>query len=381
MKIIILEHEPYQERKKSHYFINEFKESGFEVEYWGLHKILHYVKNVNYPYEEIDDYVKYFETDSELFLQLREQNVENTVFVIEFWYTAETETIFKFLFKNKFKWVRIDYYINPTRSLEARASLKEMLKWSILKGNIFTKINNLLKRRQLPKKYNIPYILFHTGTDTKFLGEARKYISLDYYDILTYEKIKNTGSILDLKYIVFLDIMLVNHPDVARSGNKNILNKKEYFYKLNMVFEFIEKELGLPIVIASHPKANYTNEYGNRTVIKNKTAELVVNSEMVLTHGSLSVSYALLAHKKIGYIDLKELFNKNLFLRDIQESLYYSSNILDAILIREDSDPNILFKEINLQVYEKFLEDYFRKSERNNKIDNFQIIKDNLLKI
>src|SRR5690606_16034895 len=97
--------------------------------------------------------------------------------------------------------------------------------------------------------------------------------------------------------IVFLDIMLVDHPDSQRIGNNAVVPRELYFSQLNRFFDQVEKKTGLPVVIASHPKADYTTEFEHRLCIKNKTAELSIGAELILTHGSLSISYALLAEK------------------------------------------------------------------------------------
>lgn len=377
MKIIILEHEPFQQRKSEHYFIDDFKKNGFEIEYWGVHKVIPYLKNANYSYEDYNQYVKYFECINDLFLSLNSLDENKTILIVEIWYTPETIKLFKLLYNKKFKWIKIDYYLNPTLALDKVVSTKEMLKWSISNGSFLPKIFKLIMRKFLPTKYNNPDIFFHTGVSKNLLPNAKKYVSLDYYDVLTFKNIKQ-GNLLKYKYIAFLDIMLVDHPDIARSGNSEILNKKNYYSCLNKIFQFIENELKMPIVIASHPKANYTNEFGDRLVLKNKTAELATFSEMILTHGSLSISYGLLAQKRICYIDINSLFNKNVFLRNIQESLYHAAKVIDAAVIDENLNAEVLSKPLNIDTYNKFLNLYYKK---NDKDSNYTVIKNSIEKI
>ncbi len=379
MKIIILEHEPFQKRKIDHYFIDKFTNDGFVIEYWGLHKIVSYLNEANYGYEEYEDFVEYFHNMDDLLLKLSHQDIDKTILIVELWYTIQTKNIFKLIHDKNIKWVKIDYYINPSKALSACISRIEKIKLAAKNRNLVDKALQVFKNKFLPLTYNTPNIFFHTGTNTKFLPNSKKYVSLDYYDITTYENLVFESN-LDFKYIVFLDIMLVDHPDIARSGYWDILDKEIYYFKLNKIFEFIEKELGLPIVIASHPKANYSDEFGERLLINNQTAQLVKFSEMVLTHGSLSVCYALLSNKKIAYIDIQDLFNENLFLRNIQESLRHSSSVLNSIVIDENTNSGTLNGNVDTETYEKFIIDYFRKNSDNN-LENFDIIKQSIFNV
>jgi len=327
----------------------------------------------------MEDFVQYFYNMDDLLLKLSNQDINKTVLIVELWYNKATKKIFKLIHEKNLKWVKIDYYINPTMAFSGNVSSVEKIKLTAKNGTLMKSLIQEFNRIFLLNTYNVPNIFFHTGLDKKFLPNSKKYVSLDYFDVTTYENLVSEN-ILDFKYLVFLDIMLVDHPDIARSGYSNILDKELYYFKLNKIFEFIEKEMGLPIVIAIHPKANYNNEFGGRLKIKNETANLVKFSELVITHGSSSVCYALLSSKKIVYIDINDLFNKNLFLRNIQEGLRHSSRMLNAIVIDENSNSGILNKDVETEIYEKFLINYFRKST-DNQLDNFAIIKQNIIDV
>ena len=47
-------------------------------------------------------------------------------------------------------------------------------------------------------------------------------------------------------------------------------------------FDYLEEKYGMPVVIAAHPKSDYSGgEFGNRSIIKYKTDDLVFNARMV----------------------------------------------------------------------------------------------------
>ena len=84
------------------------------------------------------------------------------------------------------------------------------------------------------------------------------------------------------------------------------------YSKLNNLYELFElqsNKYNKKILIASHPRADYSrkNPFLNREIIKNKTIELVDNADIVLAHTSTSISFAVLF--KSEALDCKLAFN------------------------------------------------------------------------
>ena len=86
----------------------------------------------------------------------------------------------------------------------------------------------------------------------------------------------------------------------------------------------------MPIIIAAHPKSEYTGkEFGGREIIKYQTNNLVTNASLVVIQTSNSISYVALANKPIVFIltdasnqiprykyatqTLAQLFDKNVY--------------------------------------------------------------------
>jgi len=58
----------------------------------------------------------------------------------------------------------------------------------------------------------------------------------------------------------------------------------------------------MPVVIAAHPSSTYNNsEFGDRTIIINKTAQLIKDADIVLLHESTSHIFAILFDKPITF--------------------------------------------------------------------------------
>jgi len=109
---------------------------------------------------------------------------------------------------------------------------------------------------------------------------------------------------------VFLDEFLPFHPDHIIVGGKSSITAEKYFSLLNGFFDFVEKETGLELVIAAHPKSDYENHpdyFKGRRCIKGKTLDLVRESKLVLAHASTSLNIANLFYKPIIFITCSDL--------------------------------------------------------------------------
>lgn len=125
--------------------------------------------------------------------------------------------------------------------------------------------------------------------------------TMDYDKYLSDSKAQresNTG--------VFIDQNFYFHPDRLRKKSLSFqIDIDEYFGYLNEFFLFLEKEMGIQIVIASHPKSNDEEMrkcFGSRKIVRGMTAELVKESLFVITHYSTAVNFAVLYKKPVLFI-------------------------------------------------------------------------------
>jgi hypothetical protein len=182
-----------------------------------------------------------------------------------------------------------------------------------------------------------------------------------------------TKSIQKKKYALFLDENIFFHPDNIQWNEyyrKNLFDyyRPIYFRILNNFFDQLEEKLGSEVIIAGHPKGPADsisgNFYNKRKIIKNKTQELVCGSRLVLTHSSMSVSYAMFAKKPIAFLNSPILLPLGIFTRVLSFAL-------------ESSAPSILLedKKINFNnllnndkiKYQEFIKKYFKSSKSNIK--------------
>lgn len=369
MKLVIIEHEPYSVRKKKHYYIDEFVRNNVQVEYWDVSKALKYTKEIQYTNVDESGFVKIFTSIRQIIQEIEKLDVKSTSLIVEIFHRLNTNSIFKTIAKKRLFWSRLNYYHNPTSILAPPPDKRRRiykLTSSRVWGNIFLKY--------FGGGIKDPMVYFRTGN---LSDKSSRSISLDFFDIEDYRNQGNDGNpLIHTPYIVFLDIMLTKHPDFKRLGI-NTIDDDIYFTKICGFFDKLESHYKMPVIIASHPKANYKNEFGDREIVQNKTMELIKNAEFVLTHGSLSISFALLFNKPLVYLTFEEL-NKHPYFNSYVKRMENACDFLSSKLINID---DFSFEDLILCVdegkYNTFLDLVYRKSKDDFR-SNFQILFDTL---
>ncbi|MEY8521438.1 hypothetical protein AALA90_00225 [Lachnospiraceae bacterium 38-10] len=248
------------------------------------------------------------------------------------------------------------------------------------------------------KNYPPQYNLFPTEAETEFKSSGvKKYIGKDKdiffhskdYDmyLLCADKFCDELEILNGKdYIVYIDQGGNTHPDI-----KNDYFGKEYISELNHMFDLIEQQYKIPVVIAVHPKANYQGrEFGDRMAFKSYTDILIKNSKLVLIEMSTSLNWIILWRKPFVIITSDSYRHKDIEAKTINElwSAYFNRPILNMskltgnikiddycvtyesrceayeeyqeLLIKNSGTPQMLSYEIILDLVEKI---YLRNDE------------------
>lgn len=227
---------------------------------------------------------------------------------------------------------------------------------------------------------NKPKIVFLSAIKNKLvLPQCYKKCHIEYLHAWDYEKYlieesKNTIDVFAKKrYIVYIDEANVNHPDYQYLKTKNEYaqdgNEKKYYDSICKLFSYLEGIYECPVIIAAHPRADYSgNEYGNREIIKNETLELVKNSILVLTMCSTAINYVILY--KIPFILIcDDIILKNVGCRKRFETWEEYFQIEAYNFSRGIGE----LKEINRyvcmpdnKIYERYKREYII-SEQNNK--------------
>lgn len=165
-------------------------------------------------------------------------------------------------------------------------------------------------------------------------------------------------------FAVFLDEAMGHHPDWEIEGGQPE-NMPAINADIHRSLAKIEKDTGKPVIVALHPKSDYSKEafeevYGDRLAIKDNTAALIRNTDLVIAHASTSIIMAVICKKPI-------MFMTNRFIRSSRDGLYI--DFLAAWLGQEPVEmeslnhadaPPVCVPEINEAGYARFILKFVR---------------------
>ncbi len=197
------------------------------------------------------------------------------------------------------------------------------------------------------------------------------------YDIYLSERDKSTKT---EPIAVFLDQYLPFHPDRMFGKNKMQIDPNYYYKNLNDFFDLIEKKMGLKVVIAAHPRSDYSNKdyFSNRQIIYEKTSLLIKKSALVIAHNSTALNFAILYKKPIIFIKLKQMKNDkfNIYIDK------YASLLGKEVRIIDDAEENDIVGElkINDDCYESFISNNIKTKHSKEKF-SWEIVCDELKKL
>lgn len=153
-------------------------------------------------------------------------------------------------------------------------------------------------------------------------GFSRKFERLfPYFKISYFRKIKKVNSIFfeqianyktvtnkKKKYILYIDVPMDHGDKERREGKASHEEINKFYQNLSNFLDKISKLLKYNIVIGLHPSSKIGYKYLSRFKIsKNKTLNLVPNSEIVIASHSSLISSAVIYNKKLLSIKSKYL--------------------------------------------------------------------------
>lgn len=244
--------------------------------------------------------------------------------------------------------------LKPAKLFDFTASrwIRFLAKWDVLYpspvvifGGDSDKLRGYVERRALSKEIVVPINSF------------------DYDSYIGYLRNQNNKVPEVENFCVFLDEAATHHPDYALLSISPAEPEK-YYSAMNRYFDFIEKETGLKVVIAAHPRSSYEgtpNIFGGRAIVKGQTIDLVAKSKLAITHMSTSVSFAILFNKPITIVKIPGSTSRHsdLWVKTIAASIGCESVDLDsdAFTCPERSG------KINQEKYLQYLNRYIKSTD------------------
>ncbi|UZP66751.1 hypothetical protein N1030_14195 [Desulfovibrio mangrovi] len=166
----------------------------------------------------------------------------------------------------------------------------------------------------------------------------------------------------ETKTAVFLDQYFPYHPEAMTHGSKMGATPDDYYPKMCRLFDAVEKQTGLRVTIAAHPRSEYEKHpgvFGDREIIKGMSAEMISRCKLVILHNSTSVSFAALFGKPMLFATTSQLENGYVGIR-------YFHKLLDAFRARalnmdvHAPDSFADFVTTPDVRYREFIEDYIK---------------------
>ena len=337
------------------YFINELIANGFEIEFWDLSIIF----NVDIGRISDPSHVKKFESRG--FVQNHIEKNKSAFYVVMFDLEYRFLWVYRLLTKHECKLFFFSSGQFPTIPKTFSQKLLDSLRSPT---RIFHKIfMYIVNRMKMIKKFDI--VFFDSNRARELYPGAKQYVAIGSPEFEEYCRLSRsltpTEKIVEIseeKYLVFLDSCLPFNSDPKRNSLQNVDSEKYRTGILNL-FNKIETETGMRIIIAAHPKSNYSSNYfQNRPIIKWKTSQLVLGAQGVISHYSTATNYAVLMKKQIMFICNDEfgtlpgarhrMLITSAMAQELQMSFYNMDHLPEEIS----------FFEVKEEIYRKYKENY-----------------------
>lgn len=295
--------------------IEILKENGFDVEVWNFSPVLHpkvfaaYTSSDAYSYEGERLFKEFVE------IECKFSTLSDTDFVINcLGYTFANLKIYKALNRSLTNYA-VFYSNLPQPVIEKRGihflihCLKQVMsiRHSKVRKHLFMKLPFRwlgAKAACLALSGGSKCFNYNHPLDRNI--EVLHVHSFDY-DIYLKEKEKPC---VEKPIAVFLDEFLPFHPDYGVVKSEPFISADRYYPLLCNFFDRVEKEIGLEVVIAAHPRSNYEelpDYFRGRKYIRGDTVNLVRESKMVMAHCSTSLNFTNLFNKPVVFITCRDL--------------------------------------------------------------------------
>lgn len=359
-KVVILVSSPFNQRDRERFGVEILQKNGFEVKVWDFTPFLNPWRWKSFIPDGKSNFEEYyvFYTKKEAISAISElTNYCLIVCVINYSY----ETIFLYRAISRYRlpyclvlynW--ISYDINSHKNISKRLgnlTLRKLLEYLFLK--IPYKLLGIKPVKivlMLGGEFNL---------SRQPVDKTTEIIKSHYFDYDIYLKEIQKPAEFDDHMAVFLDHYLPFHPDWGTSAR---LDPSEYYPLLCKFFDCLDKNYGIHVVIAAHPRSAYENlpDYFNgRRIIRDKTAELVRRCKFVIAHHSASTSFAVLFRKPVIFVTTDKLKQIQLGeMTDFMASMFNKVPINLSGDFKVDLDRELMVDD---DVYKKYETDYIKK--------------------
>ena len=138
--------------------------------------------------------------------------------------------------------------------------------------------------------------------------ESRHFVRIHHLKYDGFLEAREQAPVLDGSYILFIDSAMADHPMYQGAGNK--IDRQAYLDQLDRYFRLLEESAGMPVVIAAHPKSDYSPEdFRGRKIYLYNTPVLIRYARAVVAHYSTSLIDVLLQDKPFQILYSRDLMS------------------------------------------------------------------------
>lgn len=292
LKLYLLVETYFQRRDEARYGIEALAQQGIEVEVWEIFRPFRRAYQRTYRPPDPSDYSRIlrFESAAELYQAVARLPAGAPVIAPWGWsYHFGAWRLFREL-------TRRDAYFGAM-VISTVAPLGRGFRLPTLRGML----NQIYARvpRGVCGTRPWRFLLLCGGDRLKHYAAAAPQADLIWTHALDFDLLLQSGASAGPQraaHIVFLDEYVPFHPDYVLHGVPPPNTAAEYYPLLVRFFADLEKRLGLPVVIAAHPRADYGRHedyFRGRSIIAGRTCELVRDAALVVTHSSVSNNFTV----------------------------------------------------------------------------------------
>jgi len=369
-RLIFLIASPFQDRDEKRFGINLIASLGIDVEVWEISYLADPadVIWVDIPTSDDKAYLKRLNNDDEVFFCLSKLDSRDRV-ISMLGHGSRNIGIYKQLRKQNISFGQSILGLTPADIDRTSNWLRRLTELYYSPSLLLTYVAKHLKTKIRKGGASTPQPDFMVvggahWNRTKYYStlttpEIVHVHSYDYESFRQEKEGESAALISHIPYLVYLD---QNFGSVVKAyRGRPLCNTNTYYDDLNRFFSLVEDKIGMEVVIAAHPKWNVKNQshpFGGRSIIQNKTANLVGNSAGVLANYSTSIHLAVLYRKPLTFLDSKDYSyfvrsNTKLFAKELDATL---------INIQKRGDTDIVnLSRVTEDKYREFVQKYIKE--------------------
>ena len=231
------------------------------------------------------------------------------------------------------------------------------------------KIEKIRVERHLPNYFVVSGIKSMSGINHKKISIIKAH-NLDYDYFIQEKQIKSNKK---MNYILFIDGGGAYHSDNVRLGFVPSVTAVNYYPVINLGLHEIGKSLKLSIKIAAHPRTNFKiiQKKYNYPLFENKTYELIRDADVVVSHSSTALEWAVVMKKPIIIVTTDEIQNA-LYAKSYAQSIDSFATALGKKVVNLSYLSSINnwkdYLNIDDEKYEKYIENYVKTKESPKKL-------------